>query len=376
MTFSHDELLRYARHFTLNEVGIKGQEQLKKAKVLCIGAGGLGCPALLYLTSAGIGTVGIVDHDQVELTNLHRQIIYNHHDLGLSKAVVAANKLRALNPHSNIFPYETRLDSTNAFDLFAAYDIVVDCSDNFATRYLVNDTCFYLQKPNVFASISLFAGQCSVFCLSEQPCYRCLYDEPPPADLILNCADGGVLGVLPGLLGAIQATEVLKLILGIGQTLVGRLLIIDALTMRFNELSLKKNSDCRLCNPQQTFPHPLPYYEAACKGSIGTNRNIEPITASELLKLQDNKHVFILDVREPYEHAICRISDQLIPLSQLTEQCHTLDATKTIVVYCKSGIRGEKAGLLLKNAGFPHVRNLTGGILAWINEIDPSLPRY
>lgn len=374
--FNTDELLRYSRHFSLPNVGTEGQKRLAKAKVLCVGAGGLGSPLLLYLTAAGVGTLGIVDDDVVELSNLQRQILYNTDDLQQNKTQCAEIKLKQLNPHVNIIRHNERLTKDNALNIIRQYDIIADGTDNFATRYVVNDACFHAKKPNVYASIFQFEGQCSVFTAKNGPCYRCLYDAPPPAGLIPNCAEGGVFGVLPGLLGTLQATEVIKLILGIGEPLIGRLLTVDALTMRFREFQLQINPDCRLCAHHEAF-ETLPNHDlAACDIPFIEPENLHSMTVQELAKLQKNHVDFqLLDVREPFEYQISNIQGKLIPLGELPFRLNELDKSKLVVVHCKAGPRSERAAILLRESGF-NVKFLEGGILAWINEIDPSLKVY
>jgi adenylyltransferase/sulfurtransferase len=371
-----DELLRYSRHFSLPNVGMEGQKRLAQAKVLCVGAGGLGSPLLLYLTAAGVGTLGIVDDDVVELSNLQRQILYNTEDLQQSKTQCAETKLKQLNPHVNIIRHNERLTKDNALNIIRQYDIIADGTDNFATRYLVNDACFHAKKPNVYASIFQFEGQCSVFTTENGPCYRCLYDAPPPAGLIPNCAEGGVFGVLPGLLGTLQATEVIKLILRIGEPLIGRLLTVDALAMRFREFQLQINPDCRLCVHHQAFES-LPNHDlAACDIPLVEPDNLHSMTVHELAKLEAHNADFqLLDVREPFEYQICNLQAKLIPLGELPFRLNELDKSKLVVVHCKAGPRSERAAILLREAGF-NVKFLEGGILAWINEIDPSLKVY
>ena len=313
MSFSQKELLRYSRHFVLDEIGLKGQEKLKFAKVLCVGAGGLGSPLLMYLAAAGVGTLGIVDDDKIDFSNLQRQLLYGTHEVGQKKLKIAKEKLHNLNPNVNVALHPARLMDNNALEIISQYDIVADCTDNFPTRYLVNDACFHLQKPNVYASISQFDGQCSVFCAKNGPCYRCLYDAPPPAGLIPNCAEGGVLGVLPGLLGVMQANETIKLILGIGSPLIGRLLTVDTLSMVFDELEIKQNPDCRLCKHHQPF-ETLPRITSSCAAEAGLT--VKQISAKALHQLKSKNNVFLVDVREPYEYEICNIDGYLIPLRE------------------------------------------------------------
>jgi sulfur-carrier protein adenylyltransferase/sulfurtransferase len=371
-TFSPSELTRYSRQFALPDVGLAGQEKLKSAKVLCIGAGGLGSPVLLYLAAAGVGTLGIVDDDTVELSNLQRQILYTTNDLVREKATTAKERLLQLNPHVRIITHSMRLMHDNALEIIQDYDIVVDGTDNFYTHYLINDACFHLKKPLVYASIAQFEGHCSVFNVNGGPCYRCLYAAPPPEGLIPNCAEGGVFGVLPGLVGTLQTIEVIKLILNLGQSLVGRLLTINTLSMQFQEWPIQRDPHCRLCAQQQAFdtlPHHVP---AAC-----TPFNIPEITVSEFVALKERGvNYVLLDVREEYEYAICNLGGKLIPLSQLPQQLPFLDKTVLYIVHCKIGGRGSKAVKMMQEQGFSSVKNIRGGILAWIQEIDPQMAVY
>jgi adenylyltransferase/sulfurtransferase len=376
---SNDEILRYSRHLILPEVGMDGQRKLKAAKVLCIGAGGLGSPLALYLTAAGVGTLGIVDFDVVDYTNLQRQIIHTTNDVGRKKLDSATDKLHALNPFLNLRTFDMKLTSANALDLFREFDIVVDGTDNFPTRYLVNDACVLTGKPNVYGSIFRFEGQASVFATEEGPCYRCLYPEPPPPGLVPSCAEGGVLGILPGLVGVIQAAETIKLILGQGDSLAGRLLLIDALGMKFRELKLRKNPDCPVCGTHRTITK-LIDYEQFC-GIRGqeepAGNDVPAISVEELKKKLDAKaDVFILDVREPHEYQICNLKGYLIPVSDLPKRVSELDSSREIVAHCKMGARSAKAVNFLRRAGFTKVYNLTGGILAWADRIDPKMPKY
>ncbi len=375
-TFSSDELARYSRHLIMPEVGLEGQKALKSASVLIIGAGGLGTPSATYLTAAGVGRIGIVDFDHIERSNLHRQVLYSERDVGKSKAEVAKERLLQINPNVNIEVHEVRLDSSNALDILRNYDIIVDGTDNFPTRYLVNDACVLLGKPNVYASIFRFEGQASVFYAKEGPCYRCLYPEPPPPGLVPSCAEGGVLGVLPGIMGSIQAAEAIDLILGNGTSLIGRLLLFNALDMRFKELKLKKNPDCPVCGHNPTVKG-LIDYEAFC----GVNEKLE--TEFELSvqafkqALDEKKDIFILDVREPFEYQIAHIDgSKLIPLGQLTQRVNELDTADQIVVYCHTGVRSAQAVRYLNGLGFKKAKNLKGGIKAWTQEIDQSLRSY
>lgn len=374
-TFSTSELIRYSRHFSLPEVGVTGQKKLKAARVLCIGAGGLGSPLLIYLAASGIGTIGIVDADLVDLSNLQRQLLYTTNDLKKPKAATAKDKLLQINPELIVKNYNIYLKKDNAFDLIKDYDIVVDGTDNFATRYLVNDVCFYLKKPNVYASIFQFEGQCSVFNFQEGPCYRCLYPEPPPQGLIPNCAEGGILGVIAGIMGSIQANEVIKLILNIGESLAGRLLTVDALSMRFKEYQIHKHFDCCLCIKNKDFDSFHDYDLSSCE--LPPNLHKNEISVSKLQELKNQNEDFILlDVREQYEYDICNLGGQLIPLTILEKQLGALDRNKNYIVYCKTGIRSKQAVNFMVLHGFTSVKNLAGGIKAWAQEIDPTILMY
>jgi sulfur-carrier protein adenylyltransferase/sulfurtransferase len=379
VSLNNDEILRYSRHLIMPEVGMEGQLKIKAAKVLCIGAGGLGSPLALYLGAAGVGTLGIVDFDVVDYTNLQRQIIHSTADVGRPKLDSAAEKLKAMNPFLNIKKFNTHLSSDNALELFKDFDIIADGTDNFPTRYLTNDACVISGKPNVYASIFRFEGQASVFGMPEGPCYRCLYPEPPPPGLVPSCAEGGVLGILPGLLGVIQATEVIKLILGAGDSLIGRLLLVDALAMKFRELKLRKNPDCPVCGKNPTIKKLIDYQEFC--GIRGEEVEAE-VTTSEMQveelkqRLDRGDDLFILDVREPHEYQICNIGGHLIPLGDLPNRVNELDTSKEIVAHCRSGVRSAKAVNFLRQAGFKKVHNLAGGILAWADRVDPSMPKY
>jgi sulfur-carrier protein adenylyltransferase/sulfurtransferase len=378
-TLTNDEILRYSRHLIMPEVGMAGQQKLKAARVLCIGAGGLGSPLTLYLAAAGVGTLGIVDFDVVDFTNLQRQIIHSTADVGRKKLDSAAEKLKAINPFINLKTFETRLSSENALELFRDFDIVADGTDNFPTRYLVNDACVLTGKPNVYGSIFRFEGQASVFATEEGPCYRCLYPEPPPPGLVPSCAEGGVLGILPGLVGVMQATEVIKLILGQGEPLIGRLLLIDALGMKFRELKLRKNPDCPACGTHPTVTKLIDYNEFC--GIRGEEKPVEtgiPEMQVEELKrrLDAGEDLYVLDVREPHEYQICNIGGHLIPLGDLPKRVNELDSSREIVAHCRSGVRSAKAVGFLQQAGFKKVHNLAGGILAWADRVDPKMPKY
>ena len=381
VTLSKEEIQRYSRHLIMPEVGMDGQQKLKAAKVLCIGAGGLGSPLALYLAAAGVGTLGIVDFDVVDVTNLQRQIIHTTADVGRKKLDSAEEKLRAINPYINIRKFETKLSSENALDLFREFDIVADGTDNFPTRYLVNDACVLTGKPNVYGSIFRFEGQASVFATEQGPCYRCLYPEPPPPGLVPSCAEGGVLGILPGLVGIMQATEVIKLILGSGEPLIGRLLLIDALGMKFRELKLRKNPDCPACGKHPTITKLIDYNEfCGIRGEetpVAAAAGIPTMQVEELKRRLDaGDNLFVLDVREPHEYQICNIQGYLIPLGDLPKRVNELDSSREIVAHCRSGVRSAKAVEFLQQAGFKKVHNLAGGILAWADRIDPKMPKY
>ena len=378
-TLSNEEILRYSRHLIMPEVGMEGQQKFKAARVLCIGAGGLGSPLALYLAAAGVGTLGMVDFDVVDLTNLQRQIIHTEADVGRLKLDSAEEKVKAINPLVDVRKFETRLTSANALDIFKDFDIIADGTDNFPTRYLVNDACVLTGKPNVYASIFRFEGQASVFATEEGPCYRCLYPEPPPPGLVPSCAEGGVLGILPGLLGIIQATEVLKLILGSGEPLIGRLLLVDALAMKFRELRLRKDKNCPVCGENPTI-HELIDYNEFC-GIRGEekplNTGVPEIQPEELKRRLDaGDDIFVLDVREPHEYQICNLGGYLIPLGDLPKRVNELDTSREIVAHCKSGVRSAKAIDFLQKAGFRRVKNLAGGILRWSEKVDPTVPKY
>jgi len=376
---NNDEILRYSRHLIMPEVGMEGQLKLKQAKVLCIGAGGLGSPLALYLAAAGVGTLGIVDFDVVDYTNLQRQIIHGTEDVGRKKLDSAADTLAEINPNVEIRKFDTRLTSANALELFREFDIIADGTDNFPTRYLVNDACVLTGKPNVYGSIFRFEGQASVFATKEGPCYRCLYPEPPPPGLVPSCAEGGVLGILPGLVGVIQATETIKLILGSGEPLIGRLLLVDALAMRFRELKLRKNPDCPACGAHPTVTALIDYNQfCGIRGEEAAAPNtMRDMTVEELKqRLDKGDDLFVLDVREPHEYQICNLGGHLIPLNDLPKRVSELDSSREIVVHCKMGGRSAKAVDFLRQSGFSRVYNLAGGINAWAERIDPKVPKY
>ena len=377
---SKEEILRYSRHLIMPEVGMDGQLKLKQARVLMIGAGGLGAPLGLYLAAAGVGHLGIVDFDVVDFTNLQRQVTFSTSDVGRAKLEATKDRLAGLNPMIDIATYEARLTSSNALELFRGYDLVVDGTDNFPTRYLVNDACVLTGKRNVYGSIFRFEGQVSIFGAPDGPCYRCLYPEPPPPGLVPSCAEGGVLGVLPGIVGALQAIEAIKLILGAGDPLVGRLLLFDALAMRFRELKLKKNPDCPLCGTHRSITKLIDYEEfCGIRGeeAPAATINVPEITPRELKqRLDRGDDLFVLDVREPHEFQICNLNGYLIPLGDLPRRAHELDSSREIVAHCRSGKRSADAVEFLRKAGFRKIWNLKGGILAWSDEVDPSVPKY
>src|SRR5438477_1086275 len=378
-TLTNDEILRYSRHLIMPEVGMEGQLKLKAARVLCIGAGGLGSPLALYLGAAGVGTLGLVDFDVVDYTNLQRQIIHTTADVGRKKLDSAADKLKAINPLINLRTFDTRLSSDNALELFRDFDIIADGTDNFPTRYLVNDACVLTGKPNVYGSIFRFEGQASVFGAKDGPCYRCLYPEPPPPGLVPSCAEGGVLGILPGLVGIIQATETIKLILGAGDSLIGRLLLVDALGMRFRELKLRKSPACPVCGPNRTITKLIDYQEfCGIRGEEAPVSTTAPEIQPEELKrrLDAGEDIYILDVREPHEYQICNLNGHLIPLGDLPKRMNELDSSREIVAHCRSGVRSGKAVDFLRQAGFRKVKNLAGGILAWADKVDTRMPKY
>lgn len=364
---------RYQRQVILPEIGKKGQEKLAASRVLIVGAGGLGSPAAIYLALAGVGRLGLVDFDQVDLSNLHRQILYTQRDIGKPKLHVAKEKLKALNPEIQVDLYETKLTSQNALDILKNYDVIIDGTDNFKTRVLVNDACFFLKKPNVYGSVFKFEGQISVFDTASGPCYRCLYPEPPAQELIPNCAEAGVLGVLPGIVGTLQATEALKLLLEIGKPLIGKLLFFDTLSMKFNEMQFQKRRDCQLCGEAPTIAS-LQEKGGEC---MSESHDVCDISVLDLKKRLDaGEELFLLDVREPFERDIVQLKNYAIPLGQLKQRVQELNPECEIVVYCHHGGRSHQAAQFLKEQGFQKVKNLEGGIDAWAERIDPSLPRY
>jgi adenylyltransferase/sulfurtransferase len=373
------EIKRYSRHLILPEVGLEGQRKLKAAKVLCVGAGGLGSPLALYLAAAGVGTIGIVDFDVVDYSNLQRQILHGTSDVGRSKLASAKDRLLAINPDLNVVPYETALSSENALEIFRGYDVIADGTDNFPTRYLVNDACVLLGIPNAYGSIFRFEGQASVFGAKDGPCYRCLYPEPPPPGLVPSCAEGGVLGVLPGMIGTIQATETIKLLLGVGEPLIGRFVIFDALKMKFRELKLRKDPDCPVCGTHPTVTALIDYEQfcgvgGAEEAHAGSEHDITPTALKA--RLDRGEPLLVLDVREVQEYQINRIAGStLIPLGELPQRYQELDPSIEIIAQCKMGGRSAKAAEFLRQKGFM-VKNLTGGILRWIDDVDPGQPKY
>ena len=384
LALPHEEVARYSRHLIMPEVGMEGQLKLKAARALCIGVGGLGSPVLLYLAAAGVGTLGLVDFDEVDYSNLHRQIIHGTPDVGRSKLDSAKARINALNPEVEVVTHEMALSSENALGLFADYDLVVDGTDNFPTRYLVNDACVIGGKPNVYGSIFRFEGQASVFATKDGPCYRCMFPEPPPPGLVPSCAEGGVLGILPGVVGMLQATEAIKLILGVGESLVGRFLLFDALKMRFRELKVRKDPDCPVCGEHPTVTQLIDYEQfcgiapTATAAATSSTEDADEATVEELkTRLDRHESFLLLDVREPQEFEICRIPGSvLLPLGDLPSRLFELEGRDDMIVHCKSGVRSGKAVKLLREAGYSKARNLKGGILAWINRIDPTLPKY
>jgi molybdopterin/thiamine biosynthesis adenylyltransferase/rhodanese-related sulfurtransferase len=378
-TLSKDEILRYSRHLIMPEVGMEGQLKLKQASVLLVGTGGLGAPLALYLTAAGIGRIGLVDFDVVDYTNLQRQVIHGTKDVGRPKIDSAIESMRDINPFVQLDRHEVALTSENAFEILKDYDYVVDGTDNFPTRYLVNDACVLLKKPNVYGSIFRFEGQATIFAYPGGPCYRCLYPEPPPPGLVPSCAEGGVLGILPGIIGLVQATETVKLILGVGQPLVGRLMLYDALGMKFRELKLRRDPDCPVCGDHPTVTKLIDYQQFC---GIPQHQEAAPVTgeidAVELkAKLDRGDDFKLIDVREPHEFQICRIpGSTLIPLGELPKHLHELDQSAEYVMHCKMGGRSAKAVELMKQSGFKKVLNMTGGITAWSDKVDPTVPKY
>lgn len=388
VSLSHEEVERYSRHLIMPGVGMLGQRKLKAASVLLIGAGGLGSPLAMYLAAAGVGRIGLVDYDVVDYSNLQRQIIHGTSDVGRPKLASAKARVLDINPHVRVDSYEVPLTSENALEIFAPYDVIIDGTDNFPTRYLTNDACVLLGKPNVYGSIFRFEGQLSVFYAKEGPCYRCLFPEPPPPGLVPSCAEGGVLGVLPGTIGALQATEAIKLILGVGESMVGRLLLYDALNLEFNEVRLRKNPSCPVCGDEPALTELIDYeqfcgapaHDRSMYFSGDNGQEVEQITPLELSqRLEKGENLHILDVREPVEWDISNLSHLgavLIPQGQVLERMGELDTAAEIVVQCRSGVRSANIILQLKKHGFRKLLNLEGGINRWAAEVDPSLPRY
>ncbi len=377
---SNEEIARYSRHLIMPEVALDGQKKLKQARVLTIGAGGLGAPLAMYLAAAGVGTLGIVDFDVVDESNLQRQIIHGTSDIGRPKMESAHDRINDINPNVHVEAYEEALSSENALEIFKDFDVIVDGTDNFPTRYLVNDACVLTGKPNVYGSIFRFEGQASVFWAKEGPCYRCLYPEPPPPGLVPSCAEGGVLGILPGAIGTIQATETVKLILGIGEPLIGRLLLYDALGMSFREMKLRKDPNCPVCGENPSVTELIDYQEFCGipqANAQATADEVPEITVQELKKRLDNgENLSVLDVREPHEYEVANIGARLIPLNELPERLAELDRDVPLAVHCKTGGRSARAVKLLQETGFQNAFNVEGGITAWSEEIDPSVPKY
>lgn len=376
-----DEIRRYSRHLIMPEVGLHGQERLKDSSVLCVGTGGLGSPLAMYLAAAGVGRIGLVDFDVVDESNLHRQILHGSSDVGKRKVQSARETLSEVNSHVEVELHDVRLDSGNALDILGDYDVIADGTDNFPTRYLVNDACVMLGKPNAYGSIFRFEGQASVFCHPDGPCYRCLYPEPPPPGLVPSCAEGGVLGILPGLIGVVQATEAVKLLLGIGEPLVGRLLLYDALAMGFREMKVRRDPACPVCGENRSITELIDYETFCGIPDLEEQQRLDmefEIDSRELKqRLDAGRDVFLLDVRNPDEYAICRIEgSELIPLPRLLEGLHQLDSAREMTVYCHTGVRSAQAVNFLRGVGFTKVKNLRGGIDAWAMEVDPSVPRY
>src|ERR1035437_1560849 len=383
MPLNQEEILRYSRHLIMPEVGVEGQEKLKKASILLIGCGGLGSPLSMYLSAARVGRLGLVDFDLTDFTNLQRQVAFGTQDVGRPKVAATKDRITSINPNGQVTTYKTQLPSDNVMEIFKDYDIIIDGTDNFPTRYLVNDACVFLHKPNVYGSIFRFEGQATIFWADKGPCYRCLYPEPPPPRMVPSCAEGGVLGILPGTFGLIQATEAIKLILGKGDSLVGRLLLYNAMDMKFREVKLQKDPECPVCGTNPTITK-LIDYEQFCGIALGQEEatvqtnGIHEITAKELKAIIDRKDKFVLvDVREPHEYQIAKIpGSRLIPLGEVSQRANELDTADDIVVHCRSGARSAKAIAVLQKMGFKRLRNLKGGILAWSQDVDPSVPQY
>ena len=382
MNLTPDQYMRYSRHLILPEIGEEGQKKLLAAKVLIIGAGGLGSPLGLYLAAAGVGTIGLVDFDVVDLSNLQRQILHTNDEIGKPKLDSAEKRIKAMNPDTRVVKHNTRISSENALEIIKGYDLIIDGTDNFPTRYLVNDACVFLNKPNIYGSIFRFEGQATVFQPKKGPCYRCLYPEPPPPGMVPSCAEGGVLGILPGIIGVIQTTEAVKLIVGTGEPLIGRLLLYNALDMTFRTLKLRRDKNCPVCGDRPTITQ-LIDYEAFCGLKRGEGKEtvtIPEMTVYELKAKMDKKDDFVLlDVREPFEYEIAKIpGSKLIPLGEVPKRVGELESLKgkEIVVHCKSGGRSARAVEFLLESGFTNVRNVVGGIGEWSNKIDPKVPKY
>ncbi|OGR93025.1 MAG: molybdenum cofactor biosynthesis protein MoeB [Elusimicrobia bacterium RIFCSPLOWO2_01_FULL_59_12] len=383
MALSQEEILRYSRHLIMPEVGVEGQEKLKNASVLLIGCGGLGSPLGQYLSAAGVGRLGLVDFDVVDFTNLQRQVMFGTQDVGRPKVEASKDRIASINPNVQVTAYRSKLSSENVLEIFKGYDIIIDGTDNFPTRYLVNDACVFLKKPNVYGSIFRFEGQATIFWGEKGPCYRCLYPEPPPPGMVPSCAEGGVLGILPGLIGLIQATEAIKLILGKGDPLIGRLLLFNALDMKFREVKLQKDPECPVCGKNPSITQ-LIDYEQFCGIGLGQEEadvqtnGIKEISAKELKSMMDRHETFVLvDVREPHEYQIAKIpGSKLIPLGDVAQRANELDTAVDIVVHCRSGARSAKAIQTLQKMGFKRLRNLKGGVLAWSQDVDPNVPQY
>lgn len=383
MALTQEEILRYSRHLIMPEVGVEGQEKLKNSSILLIGSGGLGSPLGLYLAAAGVGRLGLVDFDLVDFSNLQRQVIHGTSDVGRPKVDSAKETIQDINPTVQVDTYKTKLTAENAMEILKGYDLVMDGTDNFPTRYLVNDACVLLKKPNVYGSIFRFEGQVTVFWSEKGPCYRCLYPEPPPPGAVPSCAEGGVLGILPGVIGLLQATEAVKMIIGRGELLVGRLLLYNALDMKFREVKIQKDPDCPACGQNPTIKALIDYEQFCGLGrgeevAAATANGIPEIAAKELKTMMERKQKFVLvDVREPSEHQIARIpGSRLIPLGEVAQRANELDTADDIVVHCKMGGRSAKAIRILQQMGFKKLRNLKGGIQAWSEEVDPSVPKY
>jgi len=380
VSLSNEEIQRYSRHLIMPEVGMEGQLKLKNASVLLIGTGGLGSPSALYLAAAGIGRIGLVDFDVVDHSNLQRQIIHGTKDVGRKKLHSARDRMLDINPYMQIDLFEEALDSSNAMRILKNYDIVLDGTDNFPTRYLTNDACVLLGKPNVYGSIFRFEGQSTVFATADGPCYRCLYPEPPPPGLVPSCAEGGVLGILPGIIGVIQATECVKLILGAGNPLIGRLMLYDALGMKFRELKIRRDPGCPICGPNRTIHELIDYQQfcgipAAPPPPPPASGEIDPVEVKQWI--DSGREFVLIDVREPHEYQICKIDKaRLIPLGQVPNRLGELDKGAEIVVHCKSGMRSAKAQKAMQEVGFTRVLNMKGGILAWSDKVDPKVPKY